>query len=161
MSQELNPLEERVRAFLISRARQADPDRPSRAKTEYQQVGRAIDPEEHHWAWPRFRGLGEVLGNVSVFEYEHDRPLLSALVVQAGTLQAGDGFYKGLLQKRLNIHLPPDQERDFWREEIRKVVTYWNAAPGEEEPDTQARVLALITKIENDLKEVRAMIAAG
>ena len=35
---------------------------------------------------------------------------------------------------------------------IRKVVTYWNAAPGEEEPDTQAKVLALITRIESDLK---------
>ena len=161
MSQDLSPLDQRVRAFLISRARQADPNRPSSAKTEYQQVGKAIDPEEHYWAWPRFRGLGEVLGNVSVFEYEHDRPLLSALVVQAGTHQAGDGFYKGLLQKRLGIQLPPDQERAFWREEVRKVVKYWNAAPGEEEPDTQAKVLALITNIESDLKEVRALITAG
>jgi hypothetical protein len=49
---------------------------------------------------------------------------------------------QGLRHKRLGIQLPPDQERAFWREEIRKVVTYWNAAPGEEEPDTQARVLA-------------------
>ena len=39
------------------------------------------------------------------------------------------------------------------------MVTHWNAAPGEEEPDTQARVLALITKIESDLKEVRALIS--
>lgn len=161
MSQELSPLDQRVRAFLISRARQADPDRPSTAKTEYQQVGKAIDPEERYWAWPRFRGLGEVLGNVSVYEHEHDRPLLSALVVQAGTGHAGDGFYKGLLQKRLDIQLPPDQERAFWREQLRKVVTYWNAASDEEEPDTQARVLALITKIESDLKEVRALVAAG
>ena len=38
---------------------------------------------------------------------------------------------QGLLHKRLGIQLPPDQERAFWREEIRKVVTYWNAAPGE------------------------------
>jgi hypothetical protein len=67
---------------------------------------------------------------------------------------------QGLLHKRLGIQVPPDQERAFWREEIRKVVTYWNAAPGEEEPDTQARVRALITKIENDLKEVRALISA-
>jgi hypothetical protein len=67
---------------------------------------------------------------------------------------------QGLLHKRLGIQLPPDQERAFWREEIRKVVTYWNAVPGEEEPDTQARVLALITKIESDLKEVRALISA-
>jgi hypothetical protein len=161
MAQELDPVEERVRAFLISRARQADPARPSSAKTEYQQVGKAVDPEERHWAWPRFRGLGEVLGNVSVFEYEHGRPLLSAIVVQAGTHQAGDGFYQGLLRGRLDKHLPADQERAYWREEIRKVVTYWNAAPGEEEPDTHARVLALITKIESDLEEVRALITAG
>jgi len=161
MAEELDPVEERVRAFLISRARQADPARPSSAKTEYQQVGKAVDPEQRYWAWPRFRGLGEVLGNVSVYEHRHGRPLLSAIVVQAGTHQAGDGFYKGLLHKRLDIQLPPDQERAFWREQLRKVVTYWNAAPDEEEPDTQARVLALITKIESDLKEVRALITAG
>ncbi|MGO8949002.1 MAG: hypothetical protein ACLQUY_15420, partial [Ktedonobacterales bacterium] len=95
------------------------------------------------------------------FEHDHGRPLISALVVQAGTHQAGDGFYKALLQKRLDIQLPPDQERAFWREEIRKVVTYWNAAPGEEEPDTQARVLALISRIESDLKEVRTLISIG
>jgi hypothetical protein len=34
---------------------------------------------------------------------------------------------QGLLHRRLGIQLPPDQERAFWREEIRKVVTYWNA----------------------------------
>jgi hypothetical protein len=131
------------------------------AKIEYQQLAKAVDPQEQYWAWPRFRGLGEVLGNVSVFEHEHDRPLLSALVVQAETHQAGDGFYKGLLNKRLGIQLPPDQERAFWREEVRKVITYWNAAPGEEEPDTQTKLLALITKIDSELKEVRALIAAG
>jgi hypothetical protein len=161
MSQELSPSEQRVRAFLISRARQADPDRLASAKIEYQQLAKAIDPEERYWAWPRFRGLGDVLGNVSVFEHEHDRPLVSALVVQAGTHQAGDGFYKGLLRKRLGVELPPQEERAFWREEIRKVVTYWNAAPGEEEPDTRTRVLALITRIESDLKEARSLISAG
>jgi hypothetical protein len=159
MFQELSPIEERVRAFLISRARQADPDRLASARIEYQQLGKAIDPQEQYWAWPRFRGLGDVLGNVSVFERE--RPLISALVVQAGTHQAGDGFYKGLLHKRLGIQLQPDQERAFWREEVRKVVSYWNAAPDEEEPDAQAKILALITRIESDLKEVRALIFAG
>lgn len=38
---------------------------------------------------------------------------------------------------------------------------YWSPAPGEEEPDTQAKVLALITRIESDLKEVRGLISAG
>jgi hypothetical protein len=161
MDQQLSPVEQRVRAFLISRAKESDPDRLSGAKIEYQQLGKAIDPEENYWAWPRFRGLGDVLGNVSQYEYEHQRPLLSALVVQAGTHQAGDGFYKGLLRNRLGIQLPPEQERAFWREEIRKVVTYWNAAQGEEEPDTQAKVLALLTRIESDVREVRSLVAAG
>ena len=161
MSQELSPVERRVRAFLVSRARQADPDRLSSARIEYQELAKAIDPHEQYWAWPRFRGLGDVLGNVSVFEDDHDRPLISALVVQAGTHQAGDGFYKGLVRKRLGIELSPDQERAFWREEVRKVVTYWNTAPGEEELDTQAKVLALIARIESDLQEMRALIAAG
>jgi hypothetical protein len=161
MPQELSPNERRVRAFLISRAKEADPDRLSGAKVEYQQLAKAIDPQEHYWAWPRFRGLGDVLGNVSVFEQENGRPLLSALVVQAGTHQAGDGFYKGLLRKRLGMQLLADEERAFWREEMRKVVTYWNAAPGEEEPDTQARILALVTRIESDLKEVRTLVAVG
>jgi hypothetical protein len=67
---------------------------------------------------------------------------------------------QGLRHKHLGIQPPPDQERAFWREEIRKVVTYRNAAPGEEEPDTQARILAPITKIESDLKEVRTLISA-
>jgi hypothetical protein len=161
MSQQLSPVEQGVRAFLISKARQADPDRLSTARIEYQELGKAVDPLEHYWAWPRFRGLGDVLGNVSVFEHEHGRPLLSALVVQAGTHQAGDGFYKLLLRKRLHMDLPADQERDFWRQEVRKVVTYWNAAPEEEKPGTQAKALTLITRIENDLKELRALISAG
>jgi hypothetical protein len=67
---------------------------------------------------------------------------------------------QGLRHKHLGIQPPPDQERAFWREEIRKVVTYRNAAPGQEEPDTQARILAPITKIESDLKEVRTLISA-
>lgn len=41
------------------------------------------------------------------------------------------------------------------------MVSYWNAAPGEEEPETKARALALITRIESDLAEVRALISAG
>jgi hypothetical protein len=160
MSQELSALEQRVRAFLISRARQSDPDRVSTARIEYQELAKAIDPEEHYWSWPRFRGLGDVLGNISVFEHDHDRPLISALVVQAGTHQAGGGFYKGLLRNRLGIQLPTEEERPYWRAEVRKVVTYWNAAPSDEEPDTQAQVLALLTRIESDLKDVRALIAA-
>lgn len=160
MPQELTPVEERVRVFLISRARQADPDRLSSARLEYQELAKAIDPQEHYWAWPRFRGLGDVLGNISVFENDHGRPLISALVVQAGTRQAGDGFYKGLVRNRLGVELPPEQERAFWREEVRKVVTYWNAAREEGEPSTQVRILALLTGIERDLNEVRTLISA-
>jgi hypothetical protein len=68
--------------------------------------------------------------------------------------------HPGPASQRLGIQLPPDQERAFWREEIREGGHLLECGTGEEEPDTQARVLALITKIESDLKEVRALISA-
>lgn len=39
--------------------------------------------------------IGEWLGEISVHEFENDRPLLSALVIhKGGRREQGDGFYK-------------------------------------------------------------------
>jgi hypothetical protein len=38
--------------------------------------------------------IGAILGDIAVYEAEHDRPILSALVLHAGDSQQGDGFYK-------------------------------------------------------------------
>src|SRR6266536_1288027 len=88
----LNPIEERVRQFLIERAKNGNPVRPFTATITYGDLCAAIDPEQDYFKWPRFRGIGKVLGRVSTFEHRQGRPMLSALVVQAGTLHAGDGF---------------------------------------------------------------------
>lgn len=38
--------------------------------------------------------IGRVLGEISTYEYQRDRPLLSALVVNKTSGYEGDGFYK-------------------------------------------------------------------
>jgi hypothetical protein len=37
--------------------------------------------------------IGEILGEISTFEHEHGRPMLSALVVLAGIGYPGEGFF--------------------------------------------------------------------
>ena len=38
--------------------------------------------------------MGAILGEISIFEHQHKRPLLSSLVLRAGDSYEGDGFYK-------------------------------------------------------------------
>lgn len=38
--------------------------------------------------------IGRILGEISTFEHNNDRPLLSAIVVHQGTGYEGDGFFK-------------------------------------------------------------------
>lgn len=38
--------------------------------------------------------IGRILGEISAYEYENKRPLLSSLVISKGDNYQGDGFYK-------------------------------------------------------------------
>ena len=38
--------------------------------------------------------IGHILGDISKFEHNNNRPLLSALVIRKGDAYEGDGFYK-------------------------------------------------------------------
>jgi hypothetical protein len=38
--------------------------------------------------------IGRILGEISTFEHNHKRPLLSSLVISKGDNYQGDGFYK-------------------------------------------------------------------
>jgi hypothetical protein len=38
--------------------------------------------------------IGKILGAISIFEHEHGRPLISAIVITKGSHYEGDGFYK-------------------------------------------------------------------
>ena len=146
----LTPIEERVRQYLIERAKKTDPGRPFQAKVIYGDLCKAIDPEEHYWAWPRFRGIGKVLGRISTFEREQGRPMLSALVVQAGSMQAGTGFAG--LGRDLGFQIQPGQERAFWRAELDEVVRYWTSHTLDESaPTPTQQALALLATISEEL----------
>jgi hypothetical protein len=76
---------------LIERAQATDSRYPLRARVTYKDLcaesilisvtGRTTVP-----------GIGKVLGRISTFEHENGRPLLSCLVVQQDSQQAGPGF---------------------------------------------------------------------
>ena len=86
------------------------------AAIAYADLWRALDPEEHYWAAPRHRGIGQVLGRISTWEHAQGRPLLSALVVQAQSMRAGKGF--AALAAGLGERIPSGQETAFWRSQV-------------------------------------------
>jgi hypothetical protein len=45
--------------------------------------------------------IGEILGDISTFEHQNERPLISSLVLRKGDDYEGDGFYK--LAERLGF----------------------------------------------------------
>ena len=150
-----------MRQYLIERARNADPAHPFQATITYGDLGHAIDPDEQYWAWPRFRGLGNVLGRVSTVEHEQGRPMLSALVVHKADLQAGEGFAG--LAHNLGFEIQAGQERAFWRSQVEEVVRYWTG-PGKttiHDQDPRERALALLANISDELTEARRLLGAA
>lgn len=156
---QLTAIEERVRQYLVERAKSAA-DNPFNARVSYSDLCAAVDPDEHYFARPRFRGIGPLLGKISTFEHEEGRPLLSALVVHKHDRQAGDGFAE--LARKLGYHIQPLQERAFWRAQVEKVVAYWSG-PGRDvsADDPNARALALLAKVSSDIQEVQRLLSAG
>jgi hypothetical protein len=156
----LGPVEERVRQFLIRRARETSPDQPFTAVITYGDLCKALDPDEHYWVAPRYRGIGQVLGRVSRWEHAPGRPLLSALVVQAQAMRAGKGFAQ--LARDLGEHVELGQETAYWRNQVEEVVCYWSGRESsldESSNAAKARALALLAKISGELDEVRRLLA--
>jgi hypothetical protein len=154
----LRPIEGRLRDILVEQAMKADPSQPFKATITYGELCKAVDPEQHYWRYPRFRGIGQAIGRISVLEHEHGRPLLSALVVQAGTLQAGDGFAE--LGRNLGYQIQPGQERAFWRGQVEAAVSYWSR-PGEEQAvdsDRTTLIRAKLTTVMEELAEIKRLL---
>ncbi len=135
---DLDPAEERVRQILIEQAEKTDPRIPRRALITYGDLCVAVDPNHDYWKPPRYRGIGDALRHVSTYEHEHDRPLLSALVVRKLTMRPGDGF--GSLGRDLGFDIPSGGEHMFWLEKVEEVVSYWTG-PGKNgvEPAVRTR----------------------
>jgi hypothetical protein len=154
----LGPIGRRLRQFLIKLAQDADPNRPFAATITYGRLCKAIDPDQAYFKSPRYRGIGKVLGQISTYEHWQGRPMLSALVVQAGTLRAGDGF--AVLGRSLGDEVQPGAELAFWREQVEAVIGYWTG-PGKDEPapDPVAKARVLLAAVRGELDEISRLLS--
>ena len=114
----------RVREYLIDKARQ----RTNQTVT-YQELsddcGLGLNMQEN----PSDRiTIGGILGDISVHEHNHDRPLLSALVLRSGDSYEGDGFYK--LAETLGFGNWQRLKRDgvFEVQQINECINFWSNA---------------------------------
>ncbi|MFE9772151.1 hypothetical protein ACFYOV_10840 [Streptomyces sp. NPDC005931] len=121
----LTPAERDIHRVLSSRAREADPGKPREACLTYKELGLLIDPEGHRsgMSRPPFRTLFPALGNVSRYEVEHGRPMLSALVVAQESRVPGPGF----VELARHLELPVGDSGTYWDEQLGEVVRFWSA----------------------------------
>ncbi len=69
--------------------------------------------------------IGRILGEVSEHEHNHNRPLLSSLVIRLSDGEEGDGFYK--LAEKLGYGNWKKLKRDmFEHEQIAECIKKWS-----------------------------------
>jgi len=78
-------------------------------------------PMGHHWA----NETGKMLGEISEYECEHGRPMLSAVVVNKTTKKPGPGFSHLARELGKLDSSSPDAENGFWETELQKVYNTW------------------------------------
>lgn len=69
--------------------------------------------------------LADILGEISTYENEQGRPMLSSIVVLAGDNFPGQGFFKLARQLSLLHGKKDDEEFAFFAKEVKKVHAYW------------------------------------
>jgi hypothetical protein len=128
----LTPAEELLREFLVEQARKADPGAAEAAMITYTELAEALDRDgELGWrqSYPRFTPLRAPLYHVALYEAEHNRPLVTALVVRTGGRRPGDGFYYAARQVGYTVPEDKAAEREFWHGHLAEVVRYWSGGP--------------------------------
>lgn len=125
----LTTFELRLRTALLEIAAEIHPEQPQMACVTYKEIGERLDPGGAHASGPApntrppFRGLNEALGHLSMYEVEHGRPMLSALVVNSETHRPGEGFAK--LAEHLGFEVKdPD---GFWVGELNALAALWSS----------------------------------
>ncbi len=71
--------------------------------------------------------ISEILGEISTYEHEHGRPMLSAIVVHADDRTPGNGFFNLTRELRLPHKLDDLVELEFLVKEVEKVHRYWGS----------------------------------
>jgi hypothetical protein len=67
--------------------------------------------------------LGDILGEISMFEHKNGRPLISVIVVHKENNMPGNEFFR--LAKQLGIYGGGD-DLGFFVRELRRVHEYWS-----------------------------------
>lgn len=68
--------------------------------------------------------IGNILGDISVFEYNNGRPLLSALVVRLNDGEEGYGFYR--LCEELGLGNARNLKENYFEyTQIRECIDFW------------------------------------
>jgi len=73
--------------------------------------------------------IGEMLGEISTYEHQHGRPMLSVVVIHRDNNMPGEGFFK--LARYLGVYRGNDDFL-FFINELRKVHDYWQETNSEE-----------------------------
>ena len=109
----------KVRSFLIERARNTGDELISYQKLSDEcKLGLDMSRSDHR------AEIGRILGEISSYEHQNDRPLLSALVVRAGDNYEGDGFFK--LAEELGLgNWKKLRDSNFDILEINKCIAFW------------------------------------
>ena len=68
--------------------------------------------------------IGRILGEISTFEHDNGRPLISTIVVTKGSMYEGDGFYK-LAQVLGFGPWRTLRDSDFDGEQIGRCFEFW------------------------------------
>lgn len=115
-------MNQQIRQFLIDRAHQR-----AELPISYQDLadacGLSLNMELPHHR----KDMGVVLGDISRYEHQEGRPLLSAIVVFKGTYDQGKGFYR--LCYTLGIGDAGKLERDlFGMQQLRASFDFWQDA---------------------------------
>ena len=148
----LTPVEKQLRGHLIGCAQLGDPGEPRSACITYGDAAKAVDPEHLLWKHPRYHGIGTALGHISVYEAQHHRPLLSALVVLSGIGYPGDGFADDLGRRILGLEIPEGTELAFWLDQVQQVVSFWS------NPDLIAMLDGMHDEVMTELAKIKRLI---
>lgn len=126
----LTHFERRVRRLLVDHVTQANGN-VERALITYGELDELLGDERREGdptlAWPS-QPFFEALGHVSMYEVEHGRAMLTAVVVENDTRLPGEGF--GRLADHLGFDF--DDEHVFWTDEVDAVLDLWAPAFGDD-----------------------------
>jgi hypothetical protein len=68
--------------------------------------------------------LGNILGNISIYENNNNRPMLSVVAVEKRTHQPSYGFYN--LAKELGLYNDHQDQDAFFIDQLNKAYDFWH-----------------------------------